>query len=292
MRGDHVLLITPFDDEGNIDRQSLANHIEFVLGNGVHGVVGLGTTGEFFTLSVPERKEVMSLITKYVNGRVPITFGVGDSATDAVIDLSQHAEKLGADCVMIQPPYYFSHSPFAIMEHFVSVANAISLPVMVYDGAGGIELSAGDLQQLNQGSRNISYAKLSTPKPYKVDQAVKKAENVRIFAGDDNMLILAYRYGAVGSTIGSGNLQPNVTSEIYNLVEKGDFERARQLHNEKICPAVSICGTSKSEYIRCFKEVLKAKGIIKSAHTRRPLLPLDPVRHEELLGVMRDLKVL
>jgi 4-hydroxy-tetrahydrodipicolinate synthase len=292
MKGDHVLLITPFDDAAEVDFRSLQAQIDFVLSGGVHGVVALGTTGEFFSLTPQERVSVMKVVAEGVRGRVPITFGVGDSGTRTSIALAKQAQAIGASAVMLPPPYYFAHSAAAIKAHFVAVAQSIDIPLMVYDGGGGIELTPEMLGALNQMASNIQYAKLSAPKPAKVAAVLEAVPGIKVFCGDDNMLLLALRHGAVGATIGSGNLQPDVTAGIYDLFAAGDLEGARRLHSKQIAPAVSICGTSKSEYIRCFKEVLAAKGIIAKSTTRLPLLPLDPLRREELFGVMRQLGVL
>ncbi|MBC6417396.1 MAG: dihydrodipicolinate synthase family protein [Prochloron sp. SP5CPC1] len=292
MKGDQVLLITPFTNTGDIDEKSLANHIEFVLGSGAHGVIGLGSTGEFFVMEPKERVEVMRSISQCVDGRVPVTFGVGDSSTRTAIELAKNAEELGANCVMLQAPYYFQHSTQAILTHFLMVARSISIPVMVYDGGGGTEISIEQLEYLNRQEANINCVKTIIPNPTKIGAAVSSLPDMRIFCGDEYTLMLALHHGAVGSSIGAGNIQPDVTSGIHNSFEEGNLEEARRLYNEKLLPATAIVATSKSEYIRCFKEVLAAKGIIKSPFTREPLLPLDPIRREELMSVMKDLGVL
>jgi 4-hydroxy-tetrahydrodipicolinate synthase len=155
LTGAQVLLLTPFDEDGEIDERSLAALLEYVIGAGIDGVVGLGTTGEFFTLSLDEQARLMTLIAEQVRGRVPLTFGIGNSATSVSIELARHAQELGADCVMLQSPYYFQHAPEAIDAHFLAVANAVDLPVMVYDGAAGIELSVERIHSLNERAANI-----------------------------------------------------------------------------------------------------------------------------------------
>ncbi|MGB3652968.1 MAG: dihydrodipicolinate synthase family protein [Rivularia sp. (in: cyanobacteria)] len=292
IKGDQVLLITPFTDTGDIDEKSLANHIEFVVAGGVHGIIGLGSTGEFFLMDAKERVQVMKLITQYVNGRVPVTFGVGDSSTRIAKNLAQNAEVIGADCIMLQAPYYFQHSTEAILKHFLLVAQAINIPVMIYDGGGGIEISIEQLSYLHHKAANISCVKTIIPSPTKISKAVTSLPDVKIFCGDEHTLLLALHHGVAGSSIGAGNIQPGVTSSIYNYFVEGNIEEARRLNNEKLLPATNIVATSKTEYIRCFKEVLVAKGIIKSSFTREPLLPLDRIRQEELIAVMKHLGVL
>jgi 4-hydroxy-tetrahydrodipicolinate synthase len=291
LTGSQVLLVTPFGDDGEIDEESLARHVDFVVEGDVDGIIALGTTGEFFSLSASERAEAMGTIARLVRGRVPLTFGIGDASTRVSIELGRRAAEVGAACVMLQPPFYYPYSPPAIREHFLTVARAVDLPLMVYDGAAGIELSIELLDELTRVAPNIRYAKFSLPKPAKYSAAAQGAPNLRVFCGDDNILLLALRNGAAGCTVGCGNLQPHEVASVCRRYADGEVDGARELHNARIAPAAGICNT-KSEFIRCFKEVLAEKGIIRSPYTRPPLLPLEPTYREELLGVMRDIGVL
>jgi 4-hydroxy-tetrahydrodipicolinate synthase len=292
LTGAHVLLITPFDEDGEVDERSLAEQIEFVLAGGVDGIVGLGTTGEFFTLSPDERLRLMTLIAQQVRGRAVLTFGVGDSSTRVAVALARHAQACGADYVMLQSPYYYAHSTEAGDAHFAAVARAVDLPVMLYDGAAGIELGVERLGRLHESNPSISYVKMSIPDPSKVAAVVAGARGMRPLAGDENMLLLALRHGAIGSTVGVGNIIPEAVAAVHRAFERGDLEVARQVQMREIVPAVSVCTNEKSAYIRCFKEVLAAKGVIASPTTRAPLQPLDPLRREEVLAVMQELSVL
>ncbi len=292
VRGSHALLVTPFDDHGDVDHASLAGLVEFVLAGRVDGVVALGTTGEFFALTPTERADVMAFVARQVGRRATLTFGVADSSTRTSIDLARHAEELGADCVMLPAPYYFKHSEAAVDAHFRTVAAAVGIPLMIYDGGAGIELSVEQMRRLHQSEPGIAYVKLSVPVPDKVRSVGQHVPGLLPLCGDDSMMILALQLGAVGSTVGSGNIQPDVLSEVHRLYEAGDVDKARQVHTDKLLPAANVCCTSKSEYIRCYKEVLKELGVISSPATRPPLQPLEPIRREELIAVMRRVSVL
>ncbi|HST56260.1 MAG TPA: dihydrodipicolinate synthase family protein [Solirubrobacteraceae bacterium] len=289
LRGGHVLLITPFDRDGEIDERSLAEHIEFVLAGGVDGIVGLGTTGEFFTLSPRERMQLMTLIAERVGGRTTLTFGVGDSSTRVAIELARHARECGADVVMLQSPYYYAHSTAACDAHFLAVAAAVDLPVMLYDGAAGIEVSVERMRRLHEAAPNISYVKMSIPDPSKVAAVVAGAPGVSALCGDENMLVLALRQGAIGSTVGIGNVLPGAISSLHRAFERDDLAAARAVQIHELTPLVSVCTNEKSAYIRCFKEILMRMGIIASAATRLPLRPLDPLRLEEVLATVKAL---
>jgi 4-hydroxy-tetrahydrodipicolinate synthase len=288
LTGAHTLIVTPFDDEGDLDEVSLAQLTDHVIAGGVDGVIGLGTTGEFFTMSPEERLRGMEVILSAARGRVPVTIGVSDSSTRVSIALAARAEELGAACVMLAPPYYFGHSSSAVHAHFEAVSAAVQVPLMIYDGGGGVELAVDEVVRLSARAPRIRYIKLSLPKPAKVAAVRQATPHVDPLCGDDTMLMLALRYGAVGSTIGIGNLRPRAVAALHRAAEAGDWDRARAIHSREILPAVAVCGSAKSEYIRCFKEVLHAWGVIRSAHTRLPLQALDPVRRDELFTVVNE----
>lgn len=290
--GAQVLLLTPFTDDGELDERSLAALVEYVLAAGVDGIVGLGTTGEFFTLSLEEQARLMTVLADQVRGRVPLTFGIGSTATSVSIELARHAQELGAECVMLQPPYYFAHASDAIDAHFLAVANAVDVPVMLYDGGGGIELSVERIDRLSRQAETIRYVKMSIPDPAKVAAMRAGAPGVEPLCGDENMLLMGLRHGAIGSTVGWGNVAPEAIAGIHRHYEHGDLDAARALQLRSVVPAVAVCITAKNAYIRCYKEILAAKGVIASPATRLPLTPLDPIRKDELLAVMRELSIL
>jgi dihydrodipicolinate synthase/N-acetylneuraminate lyase len=282
--GAHVLLITPFHPDGEVDERSLAAHLDFVLAAGVDGIVGLGTTGEFFSLSPVERIALMSMIARQLDGRAVLTFGVGDSSTAVSIELARHARSVGADVVMLQSPYYFSHTTAACDAHFLAVARAVDIPVMIYDGAGGIPVSVERLRNLHRAAPNIAYVKMSIPDPAKIVAVLEEAPGVAPLCGDEYILVLGLRQGAIGSTVGIGNVLPGSVVALHRAVAGGDIEAARITQMTEISPLVGVCTNEKAAYIRCFKEILAHRGIIASPATRLPLGPLDPLRLEEVLA--------
>ena len=290
--GAQVLLLTPFTDDGEVDERSLASLVDYVIDGGIDGIVGLGTTGEFFTLSVDEQAQLMTTLAKVVAGRVPITYGVGSSATSVSIALARHAQALGAECVMLQPPYYFDHTAASTEAHFVAVAQAVDLPLMAYDGGAGIELSVERVRRINEQAPNVRYVKMSIVDPAKVQAMRAGAPAVEVLVGDENMLLMGLRHGAIGSTVGWSNVDPGAIARVHRRFEDDDLDGARTVLLREVVPAVSPCITAKNGWIRSYKEILAAKGVIASPATRLPLTPLDPVRREEVLAAMQELRLL
>ncbi|MBI3051887.1 dihydrodipicolinate synthase family protein [Candidatus Woesearchaeota archaeon] len=293
IEGDQVLMVTPFDNELNIDYESTKKLIDFLINGGVQGILSSGSTGEFFSMDNGERKQFMSFVVRYVNNRVPAGFCCGHSGTKIASELAGHAERIGASYILLPPPYYFNHDSDGIFNHISKVASSVEIPIMVYDGGGGIEISVDTLKKLKDKHDNIKYVKVSVRSPQKVKKIIETFSGSLIpFCGDESMCLLELSEGVGGFTLGAGNIQPNVTSKIFELYKQGDLMESRKLFYEKLMPQVGICNIAWKEYIQCFKTVLYWKGIINSPIVRSPLLPLDNVREGELKKVMQHLEVI
>lgn len=291
LKGNHCLIVTPFDSSGNIDEASTRKLVDFLISQGVHGILGLGTTGEFFLLSSPEREQFMRIVVEHVNKRVPVGFCCGHSGTEPAIKLTQFAEKLGTDYVMITPPYYFVTTRDGIKEHFKAIAQSIHIPVMVYDGGGNIEVPLDLLCEIIRASDNITSIKISVPSPLKVKQLYEIfGEKVVVIGGMDALTLLMLSNGAQGLTLGVANVLPKEISFIYEAyrVGKNDIPKANKLFHEKVLPLVNIALGVRTEYIQCFKYALVKLKIIKTDAVRRPFLPLDKVRQAMLETVLHD----
>jgi len=291
LKGNHCLIVTPFNSSGDVDEASTRKLIDFLISQGVHGILGLGTTGEFFLLSSSEREQFMRIVVEHVNKRVPVGFCCGHSGTEPAIKLSQFAEKVGADYVMINPPYYFVPTRDSIKEHFKAIAQSIHIPVMVYDGGGNIEIPLDLLSEIIRASNNITSIKISIPSPLKVKQLYEIfGEKVVVLGGMDALTLLMLSNGAQGLTLGVANVLPKEISFIYNAYQAGknDIPEANKLFHEKVLPLVNIALGVRTEYIQCFKYALVKLGIIKTDTARRPFLPLDKVRQAMLETVLHD----
>ncbi|TDB82243.1 dihydrodipicolinate synthase family protein [Micromonospora sp. KC721] len=287
----HALLVTPFTDEHALDRRSMRSLVDFVLTTGAQGVVALGTTGEFFTMRPDERVEVMETVIDAVAGRVPVTVGVGADSTASAVALARQAREAGADCVMVPPPFYFARSAAAQRLHFTTVASAVDLPVMIYDGADGIEVETATIASVAEAAPNVRYVKLALPKPDKVAEVVARVPHLVAFAGDDVTLVEALRAGAVGSAIATANIQSADLSKLHAAHASGDLAGATALFAGRLAATVLATGNPKSEFIARFKEVLTALGVIQSATVRPPLSPISARAREDLLATMEAVNV-
>lgn len=290
--GANTLVVTPFDDSGELDHKSMASLIDFVLGGGIQGIIALGTTGEFFTLSGAERVEVMRSVVTQVAGRVPVTLGVGADGTAAAVELARAAREAGADCVMVLPPLYFDQSPAAQIEHFTTVARSTALPVMLYDGAAKIPVPAEVVAEVAKRASNVRYVKLAFTDPERASDIRRLAPGVVPLAGEDSALLSTFRAGAVGSTIATGNIQPREVMAVHEAYHRGDLDEAYTIFTNTLLPAMVAISIPERNFIARFKAVAAAMGVIASGHVRSPLRQIDAESREELLMVMKKINVL
>jgi 4-hydroxy-tetrahydrodipicolinate synthase len=293
MSGNHGLLVTPFDATQELDLNSYGNLIEFAIEGGVDGLIPLGTTGEFFSLTLEEKRKVIDFTVSQVRDRVPIWIGVGYSGTRIAAELAEYSADRGVYGVLVPPPYYYPLSDNAMHVHFSAIAKAANVEVMLYDGAGGTEIPLKLIQLLNEENPLIRNVKVSVLRSSKV-AALHSAlgHKIKLFCGDETMLMPALANGAVGMATASGVVLPRICSDICSSYLAGRRENARDLYARYLAPWTIVSGITKSEFVRCFKEALAASGIIASPMTRLPLGELDPGRKDELLAVARQVGIL
>ncbi|CDO02179.1 4-hydroxy-tetrahydrodipicolinate synthase [Oceanobacillus picturae] len=265
-------MVTPFDHTGEIDYDQTDILIEYLLENGTDGLVIAGTTGESPTLSVDEKVNLFKHVVKVVNKRVPVIAGTGSNSTAASIQLTEEAEKSGVDAVMLVAPYYNKPNQRGMYEHFKTIANATSLPVMLYNipGRSVVKLTADTIIELSKIS-NIVSVKESTGD---LDQAAEIIENTSddfsLYSGDDSMTLPMLSIGADGIISVASHIVGNEMQEMVNLYLDGDVKQAAAKHR-KLVPVMNALFTSPSP--TPVKAALQMKGI-ETGSVRLPLLPL------------------
>lgn len=281
MKGNIVLLVTPFKENYEIDFDSLDKLLDHVINNGCEGVIALGTTGEFFSLSLEEKKQLIKFIKNKIDARVPLCVGVGHSGTLLSIELAKYAETLGVDCLLLPPPYYYQTTNNSIFNHFDKVLSSVKLDFMLYDGGGGTEIPFDVMRKLKEHNPNLKYVKESMLKSDKA-KSITNDLNIKVFCGDEVMLMSHLKDGAVGMGTALGNVLPKAGTEVCNLYRSGKIEEAHKLYNSKIAPWIVASGIIKAEFIRYHKEALYRMGVISSPVTRPPLTELSDARLEQL----------
>jgi dihydrodipicolinate synthase/N-acetylneuraminate lyase len=232
--GIQVALVTPFHADGSIDDSGIAHHVDRMVEAGIHGLVPLGTTGEFTTMTHDERRHVTDAVIEAAAGRAKVLPHTGAQSTEETIELSRHAQQAGAAGVMIVPPYYDPLRLNELHAHLRAVGEAIDIPIVYYNvpGATGIRLTAAELADLGD-IPNVDYIK-DTSGDFSTVTAmlIGYADRITLFNGWDTLTFGALATGAKGSVWGMANLLPEQAVRLFEaLAVKGDLAEGRRLWN-------------------------------------------------------------
>lgn len=262
LSGIYVATVTPMTAAGDVDPAALERHVEHLIGQGVHGLVPLGSTGEYYALSPKERHDVLARTLAAARGRVPVVAGTNAGATRDVIAYSREAEKLGASGVLLAPPYYSLPTPDELYEHFRAVNDAIGIPIMLYNypGRTGVDMPpdyiAGRLTRL----KNVRYVKESTGEINRISTLIRGCgDRLGVFCGGDTVALESFMLGAVGWVGGTSNAIPRSHVELYDLAcVKRDYDAARALYF-RMLPTLSLM-EGEGKYTQYVKSACRLMG--------------------------------
>lgn len=222
-------MITPFRD-GQLDESRLAEQVEFQIEGGIDGLVPVGTTGESPTLDFKEHLRVIELTLKVSAGRVPVIAGVGANATSEALELHEGAKKLGAAAGLSVNPYYNKPSQEGLYRHFMTLADKVDLPIVLYNipGRTGITMSPATVAKLAKHP-NIVAIKEATGS---LDMASEIASlcDITILSGDDSLTLPLISVGGKGVISVLSNLVPSRVKQMTAAALAGDYATARQIH--------------------------------------------------------------
>ncbi len=278
-RGVIPALVTPFTKKYEIDEKALRRLIDFVVENHVTGVVPCGTTGEFSSMTMEERKRIVEITVDQVNGKVPVIAGTGDAGTKTAIEFTKHANDVGADAALVVSPFYLKPTDKEIFEHYMKVAEAVDLPIILYNipQVTSLEVPWWVVEALAEIDNVVGIKDSSGNMPYMMALFEKVYGKISIICGHDEIAMAALAAGADGLILASANLIPDIWLQIYNLVKKGNFEEAQDLQR-KIQTLVRI--VTRQGGGLAVKAGLNMMGL-EMGTTRRPLITGGVFRYED-----------
>jgi Dihydrodipicolinate synthase/N-acetylneuraminate lyase len=230
--GSIVALITPFKG-GEVDYQALENLIEFHISNHTDAILVCGTTGESPTLTFEEHKKVIEEAVRIARGRIKIIAGTGANATHEAIELSTHAQRVGADACLLVAPYYNKPTQEGLYRHFKAIAKEVSIPIILYNipSRTGVEIAPETIYRLAKEHENIIGSKESTPNMDRISELKKLlGGNFTILSGDDSLTLPMMALGAKGVISVANNIMPREVKQMVDYALKGDFKKAREMH--------------------------------------------------------------
>src|SRR5215831_9774588 len=230
-RGSYTVTITPFSEDGKkIDLGAWRRCVDWQIKTGVPGLIILGTTGEFLTVSDEERRMFVEATVKHVRGRMHVLVGTMNAYTPNAVRYSREAEELGADGLMIIPPYYYTPTEDEIFAYYKAICEKVSLPIMLYNNpfTSNVDMSAKLVARLTKAFEQIRYIKEASQEMARVYDIVEETKGVmNVFAGQ--RIVESYLYGAVGYVNPYGNYIPRASYRICELCAERRFEEAKRI---------------------------------------------------------------
>jgi 4-hydroxy-tetrahydrodipicolinate synthase len=286
-RGTYTVLVTPFtDDAAAVDHGALARLVEYQVSEGVRGLIPLGSTGEFLSVSREERAAIVDTVIRAADGRVPVLVGTGAEDTREVVALSREAESQGADGVMIIPPFYSVPTLAELVHHYDTVAKAIGIPIMVYNNpaTANVDMTPAMLAEISR-IPNCRYVKESTLEVTRVRDIVDLCgDRMEVFAG-----VLGYEsawLGAIGWVAVCSNLAPRLSSEMFDAAAfEADRGKALALYR-RLAPLLPWVGGPR--YVAGTKAAFRLMGM-DMGPPRPPRLPLPAADMPALAQVLQAL---
>ena len=228
-QGSIPALVTPFTNQGAVDEQAFAAHVEWQISEGSSGLVPVGTTGESPTLSHDEHKRVVELCVEVAAKRVPVIAGAGSNNTVEAIELAQHAEAVGADALLVVTPYYNKPTQKGLIAHYKAIAEAVSLPIIIYNipGRSVIDMSPETMGALAKAHKNIVGVKDATGKIERVsEQRITCGPDFVQLSGEDATALGFNAHGGVGCISVTANVAPRLCAEFQAATLAGDYAKA------------------------------------------------------------------
>jgi len=226
-----VALATPLNRDGSVDEPSITRLVEHVLAGGVHGLLPLGSTGEGAALDEAARRRVLSAVVEAGAGRVPVICGVAQASVASVRTEIESAARLGADAVLVAPPFYYPMDQASVLAFYRRIAEAAPVPILVYnipqftkvvvEPATIATLAAqGAVKGVKDSSRDFEYFE-------GVCIATREVDGFRVFTGSDSMLVASLAAGGSGTICGAANIAPDWVVRVYDDYARGDLAAAR-----------------------------------------------------------------
>lgn len=283
LEGTFVAVITPFVGE-MLDEQALGRLVDWLITEGVDGLVPCGTTGETPSLTDDEWRRVAELVIERTAGRVPVIVGTGTNSTAVSIARTRIARELGATAAMVVTPYYNKPQQEGLLRHVVAIADAVDLPLVVYNvpGRTGVNLAPETARRMVEQAPIVAIKESSGSLDQVSELVLAVGDRCAILSGDDSLTLPILAVGGRGVVSVLANVAPAATAAMVRAALRGEIERARRLHHELFPLARALFMETNPVPVKAAAELL---GLCR-ADVRLPLAPLTPANRERLRAVL------
>ncbi len=289
-QGATTAIITPFK-KGKLDEACYADLIKRQIKNGIDAVCPVGTTGESATLSHDEHKRCIEIAVEVCKGSsTKVLAGAGSNATHEAIDIAKHAESCGVDAIFSVSPYYNKPSQEGLYRHYKAIAQAVEIPVMLYNvpGRTGVDVLPETVLRLFRDVKNICGIKEATGSLERVTALLSQEPDLLVLSGDDAIDFPILANGGAGITSVTANLLPDLKSELVHSALKGDYKKAKAL-NDKLYPInrVLFCESNPIP----IKAAMYIAGLIPHLEYRLPLVEPSAQNMKKIEEVMKNYEI-
>ena len=294
-----TVAVTPFTDDSRICTDSLKGFLDWQLACDVPGIILLGTTGEFLTVDDDERRILVGTTIEHINGRMDVLVGTMNANTPNAVRYSRQAEELGADGLMVIPPYYYTPTDDEIFEYYRAISEAVSIPIMLYNNpfTSNIDMSARLVARMTKAFDNVRYIKEASMDVGRIFDIVEETEGVmNVFAGERP--VESFLLGAVGYVNPFGNYIPYSTSRMWDLLVTGRIKEAKQIQRGAEAINEIIAEGHPTYGHQCYSKALAAAAGYPVGDVRPPLTRFDNLgqegvgRRDKMLAMMADVEAL
>ena len=291
LRGVYVVLVTPFTADRAVDYEGMGKNVEWLVDQGAHGVIALGSTGEFASLNDEQKRRVTQTVIEAAAGRAPVVVGSSAETTEKAIEYVQQARNLGAAGALVLPPWYYTPDPDEIVHHYTRISQAVDLPIMIYNNpfTSKVDIEPATVARLAE-LPTIDCIKESSGNFRRVAEIRQLTDDkLGIFCGWEDMAYEFFLMGAIGWVCVIGNVVPKMAVDLFDLVaEKKDLDAAWTLYKKMLPLLRYLEYAGKTQ--KALKYALDKMGLC-GGHSSSPKLPLDDAERVTIDKILQDLGV-
>lgn len=287
--GVYTALVTPFRDNGEIDKDALQKLVDYQIDGGVQGLVPCGTTGESPALSHEEHIQVVKMVVDYAKGRVPVIAGCGSNCTREAIELTKKSEQVGAAAGLQVAPYYNKPTQKGFYLHFTEIADSVDMPLIIYNipGRTGKNIENSTMLEMAQHRNIVGVKEASGDINQIMDLISKKPDSLSVLSGDDNLVFPILALGGKGVISVASNLIPDKMVDFVKAALEGQWEQARKKHYRLLPFFKALFYETNPIPV---KAGLALKGIIKEVY-RLPMCQMQTENRNRFNTVVHDLGI-
>ncbi len=284
LQGCFVAVVTPLDESRKLDEAGLRKNVDFLIENGVSGIVPCGTTGESATLSWEEHNKVVDIVVDQVKGRVTVIAGAGSNNTAESIEAARHAKESGADAILCITPYYNKPNQEGLYQHYKAITTNVEIPIVVYNvpGRTGVNLLPETMERLCEFDSIVAVKEASGNVTQVSEIHRRCGDRIAILSGDDALTLPVLSVGGSGVISVVGNFIPDRMSAMISAFFEGDIAKAREIH-EGIMPIAQAMFIETNPIP--VKTAMNYLGL-NAGSFRLPMVPMTEDNKQKLISVL------